>query len=679
MSDNRTPLQPAYYSAQVSEFLLEDPEKIYGALSRHHPHTQEMAQRSAWLEQIVLLQNGLASVPNAWLAFEFSIPRMGKRADAVIILAGIIFVIEFKIRAESFTGAAIEQVTDYALDLKNFHSGSHSRVIIPVVIATDAPPRPVQLNLWPDDVAEPILSDGTSLGQLLLATVCRFSHQPPLSPQQWMASGYKPTPTIIEAAQALYRSHRVDEITRSDAGAKNLSVTTTRIAAIIEAAKSGNHKAICFVTGVPGAGKTLAGLNLVTQRADTHTEENAVLLSGNGPLVDVLREALARDEKKRADEHDRPVTMGDARRKVRSFIQNIHHFRDANLRSAEAPNERLAVFDEAQRAWNLDKINKSMREKHGIQAFGQSEPQFLIDVMNRHKDWCAVVCLIGGGQEINEGEAGLSEWFIALSKHYQHWKVYTSDQLAKPEYHWGHDLQAMMDGLDYSLEKDLHLSVSVRSFRAEKLSQFINELIAGHAAAAAQTYQAIQASYPVVMTRCLSTARSWLRQQARGSERYGLVASSGALRLKPEGVHVKADVDAPNWFLNPKHDVRASYYLEDPATEFDIQGLELDWVGMCWDADFRRVGDRWSFHDFLGATWRNVHDSRRQTYLANAYRVLLTRARQGMVIYIPKGDSSDHTRPPHVYDGVASFLATCGIPEIAAQTVTARPTIPVGG
>jgi hypothetical protein len=527
MSDN-PPLRPAYYNARVSEFLLADPDAVYGALSRHHAHTQEMPQRSAWLEQIAILKRGLISVPNAWLAFEFAIPRMGKRADAVIILDGIIFVIEFKIRAESFTGAAIEQVTDYALDLKNFHSGSHCRIIIPVVIATDAAPKPVQLNLWPDDVAEPILSDGTSLDQLLLATVSRFRRQPSLSPQDWMASGYKPTPTIIEAAQALYRSHRVDEITRSDAGAKNLSVTTARIAAIIEAAKAANHKAICFVTGVPGAGKTLAGLNLVTQRADAHTEENAVFLSGNGPLVDVLREALARDEKKRAD---RPVTMGEARRKVRSFIQNIHHFRDANLRSAEAPNEHLAVFDEAQRAWNLDKINKSMREKHGIQSFGQSEPQFLIDVMDRHKDWCVVVCLIGGGQEINEGEAGLSEWFIALSKYHRHWKVYTSDQLTKPEYHWGHNLQAMMDGLEHSVEGELHLSVSVRSFRAEKLSQFINELIAGDAATAAQTYQAIRASYPVVMTRCLSTARSWLRQKARGSERYGasgIVGSTSA-------------------------------------------------------------------------------------------------------------------------------------------------------
>lgn len=620
----------------------------------------------------MLLQKGLAAVPDAWLAFEFAIPRMGKRADAIVVLSGIVFVLEFKVRAEAFTGAAIEQVTDYALDLKNFHSASHSRIIIPVVIATDAPSKPIQLNLWPDDVAEPILSNGLGLDQLLLATVRRFPSQPPLDPQDWMASGYKPTPTIIEAAQALYRSHRVDEITRSDAGAKNLSVTTARISAIVEEVKANNHKAVCFVTGVPGAGKTLAGLNLVTQRANTDTEEHAVFLSGNGPLVDVLREALARDEKKRAAESGPPITMVEARRKVRSFIQNIHHFRDANLRATDAPVEHLVVFDEAQRAWNLDKITKSMREKHGIAEFGQSEPEFLLNVMNRHADWCLVVCLVGGGQEINDGEAGLSEWFIALSKHFRGWKVYTSDQLAKPEYHWGQNLRAKLEGLVYSVEPDLHLAVSVRSFRAEKLSQFVNELIAGEASAASQTYESIRASYPIVLTRSLTVARSWLRSRARGSERYGLVASSGALRLKPEGIHVKADVDAPNWFLNARSDVRSSYYLEDPATEFDIQGLELDWIGMCWDADFRRVGDRWSFHDFLGAGWRNVHDTRRQTYLANAYRVLLTRARQGMVIYVPKGDEADQTRPPQFYDGIASYLKACGIPELTAQDEVAQ-------
>lgn len=657
------PLQAAYYSALVADFLVADPDAVYGALSHHHTHNQELAQKSAWLEQIAILKAGLATVPKAWIAFEFAIPRMGKRADAIIILDGVIFVVEFKVRAEVFTGAAIEQVTDYALDLKNFHLGSHSRIIIPVVVATDAPAKPVQLRLWPDDVAEPILSHGSDLAGFLLATVRRFPDQPILSPAQWMVSGYKPTPTIIEAAQALYRSHQVEEITRSDAGAKNLTVTTARITAILERVKKNGEKAICFLTGVPGAGKTLAGLNLATSRARNSSQENAVFLSGNGPLVDVLQEALARDEHQRA-RNAHPVSLNEARRKVKSFVQAIHLYRDEYLRSGAAPEEHVVVFDEAQRAWTQEKISKFLRDKHGIRDFNKSEPEFLIEILDRHPDWCAIVCLVGGGQEINEGEAGLSEWFKALSKRFHGWKVYASDQLKRPEYNWGLNLETMVQKLDCSYEKDLHLAVSVRSFRAEKLSQFVNELIDGNASSASQTYAAIRASYPIVLTRRLDAARAWLRQQARGSERYGLVASSGALRLKPDGIHVKADINAPNWFLNSRQDVRSSYYLEDPATEFAIQGLELDWICMCWDADFRRVEDRWSFHDFLGSTWRNVRDPRRQTYLANAYRVLLTRARQGMVIYVPSGDCADHTRPESFYDGVVDFLKACGIAEL---------------
>ncbi len=663
---NDPPLQVAYYAASVEEFLLLDADTIYGALSRNHPHAQELGQKSAWLEQIALLKSGLFGVPQAFIAFEFSIPRMGKRADAIVVLDGIVFVIEFKVRAEVFTGAAIEQVTDYALDLKNFHAGSHDKIIIPVVIATDAAPKPIQLKLWPDDVAEPILCNGADLDQLLLATMRRFPRQPQLIPADWMVSGYKPTPTIIEAAQALYRSHRVEEITRSDAGAKNLGVTTARISQLVESAKAKRQKVICFVTGVPGAGKTLAGLNLATSRARKVGDENAVFLSGNGPLVDVLQEALARDEYQRA-KLVQPIPLSEARRRVKSFIQPIHHYRDEYLRSVRAPEEHVVVFDEAQRAWTQHKISKFMRDKRGITDFEKSEPEFLIEILDRHADWCVIVCLIGGGQEINDGEAGLTEWFSALAKRFGHWKIVTSDQLADPSYHWGRDLTKMMAGLDHTTDPDLHLSVSVRSFRAEKLSQFVNELIGGQPVAAARTFASLSNSYPIALTRSLDHARAWLRSHARGSERFGLVASSGAMRLKPEGLHVKADIDAATWFLNARNDVRSSFYLEDPATEFAIQGLELDWIGVCWDIDFRRSGGAWGTHDFQGAKWKNVNDPYRKTYLANAYRVLLTRARQGMVIYVPRGDEKDHTRPRELYDGIADYLKDCGIAYLPAQ------------
>jgi hypothetical protein len=473
-------------------------------------------------------------------------------------------------------------------------------------------------------------------------------------------SGYKPTPTIIEAAQSLYQGHKVDEITRSDAGAINLSQTSACIAQIIEDAKAKRHKAICFVTGVPGAGKTLAGLNLVTQRTSAHEDEHAVFLSGNGPLVEVLREALARDEHAQSKLTDTTIRKADAARKVKSFIQNIMHFRDDSLVRSDAPIERVAVFDEAQRAWDRDHLANFMARKKGLADFDMSEPAFLVSVMDRHQDWCVVVCLIGGGQEINAGEAGLTEWFSALQSRFTDWKVFTSRQLAHRDYNWGQDLAAMLSNLDVTVYEHLHLAVSIRSFRAEKLSEFVGAVVAGEVETASALYEQIKEMYPIKLTRDLAAVRTWLRGRARGSERVGLVASSGASRLKPLGLNVHEKIDATHWFLNGKGDVRSSHYLEDPATEFDIQGLELDWVGVCWDADFRSINGKWAFHRLTGTKWQNVNDDNRKVYLTNAYRVLLTRARQGMVIYIPEGASDDITRPSHFYDGTAEFLSKCG-------------------
>jgi hypothetical protein len=568
--------------------------------------------------------------------------------------------LEFKVGTEQFDNAALDQVVDYALDLKNFHSGSHDRPIVPIVVATGAPDIAYSLSWADDKVAEPILSNGVGLGGLIKDISNQAAVGAEIDVQAWMSSGYKPTPTIIEAAQALYQGHRVAEITRSDAGAINLSQTAECIAQIIEDAKSKRHKAICFVTGVPGAGKTLAGLNLVTQRTSTHEDEHAVFLSGNGPLVDVLREALARDEHEQSKLTGSTIRKAVAARKVKSFIQNIMHFRDDNLTNGNAPIERVAVFDEAQRAWDRDHLANFMSRKKGLPDFDMSEPAFLISVMDRQKDWCVVVCLIGGGQEINAGEAGLTEWFSALQTRFKDWKVFTSRQLAHRDYHWGQDLPAMLTKLDVTVYEHLHLAVSIRSFRAEKLSEFVGAVVAGEVEAARNLYEQIKTTYPIKLTRDLAVARAWLREQARGSERVGFVASSGASRLKPLGINVHEKIDATHWFLNGKDDVRSSHYLEDPATEFDIQGLELDWVGVCWDADFRSVDGKWAFHRFTGTKWQNVNDDNRKVYLTNAYRVLLTRARQGLVIFIPEGDAEDATRPAAFYDGTANFWSECG-------------------
>jgi hypothetical protein len=651
----------SFYSSSIKDLVDQSAESILGHLAKNNPFALDALQRNAWLEQIRIVQSQLDGL-DGWTAFEFSIPRMGKRADLVVTAAGIIFVVEFKVGTREFAAAALDQVVDYALDLKNFHAGSHDRHIVPLVVATAANSLPLGLTWGSDGVADPIRSNGDNLRAIIDAVLVQTSPQPELDGVQWARSGYKPTPTIIEAAQALYQGHRVEDITRSDAGAKNLSQTAACLADIIEKAKAQRQKAICFVTGVPGAGKTLAGLNLVTLRTKAHEDEHAVFLSGNGPLVEVLREALARDEHAQLRERGEKSKKSDAARKVKSFVQNIMHFRDSNLVTTEPPVERVAVFDEAQRAWDAKHLANFMKQKKGQPDFEMSEPEFLISVMDRHDDWCTIICLVGGGQEINAGEAGLTEWFAALKRSFRDWKVYTSEQLAHRDYHWGQDLTASLEGLDSQSLPALHLGVSVRSFRAEKLSEFVGALIAGEAKEARALYQAIRATYPMVLTRELGQARQWLRDRARGSERVGLVASSGASRLKPEGVNVHEKIDATTWFLNGRDDVRSSYYMEDPATEFDIQGLELDWVGVCWDADFRAVDGKWQSFRFSGTRWQNVNDDSRRVYLANAYRVLLTRARQGMIIYVPRGDPTDATRPPLFYDGTTAFLADCGVP-----------------
>ncbi|MFT3995865.1 MAG: DUF2075 domain-containing protein [Asticcacaulis sp.] len=647
----------AYYTADRAKFFSDSDDQILGELARANPFALDLEQKGAWLQQIHILRNALTVIEAFTLYFEFTIPRMGKRADVVLIIGDCIFIIEFKVGSETFDRAAIEQVEDYALDLKNFHAGSHYLSIVPILVATRAKASPMsQLELALDQVSSPLLSNVIDLGDIIRHAAAQHRHRP-LDAAGWAASGYRPTPTIIEAARALYAKHDVRDIARSDADAINLGRTQDFIAGVIDAAKQHGHKAVCFVTGVPGAGKTLAGLNIATQRSEAHAEEHATFLSGNGPLVDVLREALARDQSERTGRSKTHVA-----RDVRAFIQNIHHFRDAYAGNDALPSEHVVVFDEAQRAWTKAQASKFMQVKRGVADFDMSEPEFLLSVMDRHADWCTVVCLIGGGQEINTGEAGLSEWMAAVRARFPHWRVFASGQVVQPDYDLNHDARDFIAQDQVCLSDDLHLGVSMRSFRAETLSDFVSHLLNGDAQAAKAAHMRLS-EYPIVLTRNLNVARRWLREKARGTERYGLVASSGAYRLKPEGLHVKAGIDPANWFLNGRDDVRASWYLEDVATEFDVQGLELDWVGVCWDADYR-YADGWQHRKFAGTKWRNVNDDFARLYLKNAYRVILTRARQGMVIFVPTGDTDDPTRPPEFYDGVWRFLKDCGVPEV---------------
>ncbi len=590
---------------------------------------------------------------------------MGERIDVVLLVGPAIFVLEFKVGEKEFTSYALDQVCDYALDLKNFHETSHDRFVAPILISTRAEACEIQVGGTPqnDKLLFPIKCTPTTLNAAIDAVLI-FAEGEDIEAKTWEEGHYCPTPTIIEAALALYRKHDVTDISRNDAGAKNLHETTQAISEIICSAKEHGNKAICFVTGVPGAGKTLIGLNIATKHMDAKSDLYSVFLSGNGPLVKVLQEALARDKVKREKALKRRITKKEAHSDVKAFVQNVHHYRDEYLKDSTAPIDHVALFDEAQRAWHLEQTANFMRRKKNRPDFNQSEPEFLISCIDRHPDWGVIICLVGGGQEINTGEAGIGEWIEALNRSYPEWHIHISGRLTDSEYGAGTILEKIKDRPNVNYREDLHLAVSMRSFRAEKVSELVKQILDMEIEGSRETFRQLNKKYPVVITRDLAKAKTWLKQQARGTERYGIVVSSSAERLRPHSIHVKAPMDPVHWFLDGKDDVRSSYYLEDVATEFSIQGLELDWACVTWDGDFRYRPEGWSHHSFVGTKWNRVNKPERQKYLKNAYRVLLTRARQGMVIVVPPGDPEDPTRLPGIYDPTFEYLKRVGFPVI---------------
>lgn len=635
----------AYYSKKVSKFLNTTDNEILGQLLMNHCFPNDLEQKRAWAEQIYLLKQNLVDFPNATLFFEFSIPRMGKRVDNILLLNGIIYLLEFKIFAKSYESYAIDQVVDYALDLKNFHSGSHNKTIVPILVSTMAKEVQNEVLFADDKVSNCLKTNANNLGKLIKNIDIEYRKES-FDIQEWLNSSYKPTPTIIEAAQALYANHSVEDISRHGAEAINLTLTKNTVEKIIKESKNNKEKSVCFITGVPGAGKTLAGLDIATYSMNYDKDEQACFLSGNGPLVKVLREALIQNKSQLEN-----ISKKKAKPQVCAFIQNIHHFRDEYVEDLNPPIEKVVIFDEAQRAWNKEQASKFMNKKSKIKNFNYSEPEFLLGVMDRHSDWCVVICLIGEGQEINTGEAGLEEWFKALNDKYPNWKIYCSNNI------------------DYSLntkvnvKDELHLSVSLRSFKSAKLSDFINNVIDNRPDNAKNIYQELSKEYPILITRNLEQAKTWVRQNARGSERVGLLAHSNAIRLKPYGIFVKSKIDCINWFLNKREDIRSSCALEDCATEFDVQGLELDWTIVAWDANLRYYNS-WKYMKFSGDKWKNINSDADKKYLLNSYRVLMTRARQGMVIFVPYGDERDETRNPKFYDGIYKYLQECGIKTI---------------
>ena len=704
------------YSSGIKRFLSLDDNLIFGTLCDKYHGDAPTTTREAWKGEISVMKGLLSNCADkeGKIIFEYDIPRLGKRVDVVLLLEGIIFCIEFKVGESKILEADVDQVLDYALDLKNFHKFSQDNLVVPILVATNyrSSSTEIKFSVYNDGVVNPLVTGASGVANLVSEVLKRFPEEPAVNPN-WIISPYAPTPTIIEAAKALYENHSVENITRHEADKVTTDRTIAYILDVIQKSKENQQKSICFVTGVPGAGKTLVGLDVAIKQTyqgnDKPVEdEGAVYLSGNGPLVAVLTEALAQDNYKKCRENGEKKKMTDSRREVSKSIQIIHRYRDNMLAKIKNPVENgvleidpekavkmekagfgevehVAIFDEAQRSWTHKRIADYLKRggtygnKLKVPNFPMSEAAFLIWSLDQREDWATIVCLVGGGQEINTGEAGISEWINALNEQFPHWNVYISPKLTDPEYAEGRVNELLKDNKKVTYAESLHLGVSLRSFRAEKLSAFVHALLSFDDNASS-LYNEIKEKYPIVLTRDMNKARRWLHDKVRGTERTGVLVTKESARFKPLAVHIlpAGDENAVHWFLDDKADVRSSNYLEDAATEIQVQGLELDYTCVLWDADMRCEGDKWSFHRFNGQTkWteqKGDTESKQELmkYMLNAYRVLLTRARSGMVICVPEGNPNktlngfweDSTRLPEFYEGTYQYLKSLGIEEI---------------
>lgn len=662
----------AYYASNIGEFLNVPVEAIRDALvmaSGRQFFSLKRTQGVAWRKQINILRAALsfvrdhiASAKDWGILLEFSIPRRQRRIDAVILAHNLIVVLEFKSSVSARSRAAARQVEDYALNLADFHLPSQNRRIIPVLVTPGTPDvHPPRRAEWVQSVWH---TDPDQLGSALLSAFesCSNPENQPLDRLVWERSSYLPAPNIIEAATALYARASVREIAHSHSGVESLTKTTGFILKAAQEAQHNGNKVICFVTGIPGAGKTLAGLNLVhSPEIREEGRPASVFISGNGPLVKILRAALVMDSVKNKRE-----TKTDAEYNASAFIQNVHHFVSAHLNPnvTENPPERVVVFDEAQRAWNATRNEKRYPDEGPL--WHVSEPEMILRIMDRHSGWAMVVALVGGGQEINEGEAGLAAWGAALEK-FPSWRV-----LASPEALEGGQSVAGnvlftgdADKKRVAQEPTLHLDTFVRSPKAEKVAEWVNALLIGKSARAAEIAREFE-NFPVSITRDISTAREWLRSNTRGERRCGLIASSGAARLRAFGIETSTGFrhgyPYERWFLASPEDVRSSFQLEVVASEFEIQGLELDNVGVCWGGDFvwNRHSQSWFACTFRGSQWQAVQASERYEQARNKYRVLLTRARRGLLIWVPRGNTSDPTQNVEAMTETADYLRGCG-------------------
>lgn len=695
-------------SYTIDEFLLIGKDKFMNGLTNKFlgvdhsnlPGTQKDAWSTEYDDLIVNLQGKKGRV-----IFEYNIPSLSKYIDVVVLLEGKIFVLEYKTGDSKETKSAIRQVEQYSLLLKYCHSSSNDNWIVPVLIATG---EGVQENSYSGVEEDMVYNTLVANSASIINDVCKELPYDGTDEWEntWEYGIYKASPTIIEAAKNVWRENNVEGFKKGESDESTRLSAEDFIKKVIEETKSrpeGQRHSICFVTGVPGAGKTLVGLNLSVALQ----EHGASMLSGNGPLVAVMSTALKRDYQKYKREKATlkdvvsvDAIIRDAYGYKKEIFEKRLDYRGGGIvklkKDAVEGSQHVIIFDEAQRAWTQRKMIKpgqAGKKYWQEEQFPFSEPGMLLWDMNL-RDWGVFVCLVGGGQEIHDGEAGICEWLRALKNNAElkDWHIYMADELKGAEYNREDEENLTIE--DYrkvfsesnrlTVDKSLHLTACQRTPRSEKVSEFIQELLECNKERAAALYSELKSRYKIYLTRDIETAKAKLRERHeqltpmngdKNETRMGMLMSSNAERLRPYGYASsganKSNSKVASWFLDTDEYVSSSNFLEIALDEFCVQGLELDLDVVMWDGDFRYNPETsdWDYFKFNGRVWSPVDKTKsnyeiQQFYMKNAYRVLLTRARKGMIIFVPEGDSKDKSRTKEVYDSTYNYLKSLGLTEL---------------
>lgn len=664
-----------YYESTIEDFALnQNPIDIVDFLVESDEYTEPYQlhlQKGAWSNQIKILKKYLQD-KKGYIIFEYVLSRVNMRIDVVLLMDDIVYSLEFKNNEVTFNDDDINQADGYGYALKNFYEVNRNKYVVPILIATKAPDSICSsgADLGIDKLFSLFKANTNKMEQYIDLIGSKYGSDIIYTEEEfeeWVNSPFKPNPTIIQSARSIYMNNQVDEFFKFDAGEENLKITESTVEEIIKEARDNKKKIICFVSGVPGAGKTLVGLDIAgkTRNKDNDDMPEAVFFSGNGPLINVLTEALGRDAMKANPE--KFSNKNRAVNDVKTFIQDLHAFKQDIISSKKRViDENVLIFDEAQRVWDEEQLEKWLEKKGADESyFGNSEADLLLSTFDK-KEWGVIVALVGLGQDIHTGEDGLGVWFNSLLNKKTGWDIRLSNEIFEQR---ADKLDAYIDSIkncDRVKEcPGLYLKTCIRTPRAKNLSEFSEALLNNRPEDAKKALEKFD-DYPICITRNLKHAEQFLLDNTLRKERCGKLCSSNS-KILGRYSHSFDNIDNwhfANWMLD-ESGRDSSNSLVFAASEFNIQGLEIDWTLLGWDMDMYYHNGEW--HEQKMLTPKRFKESTKvqKKHILNSYRVLLTRARKGMIIYIPKaGDYEDNYAVSDYFDSTYEYLKSCGIKDI---------------